>query len=363
MPLFHREGITRWRIVNVSAVGRWRRKRALVILEQLALVTESGVPLASALAEMTEDARNTRVANIVAGIRSRLAEGGSLAEALEWSAPTTFSKTVLGLVAVGEKTGTLPQMLRVACRMVRMQHHFMGRLGVLLFYPVFVALVIWLLTAMIMVFTIPRFQAMFAEYGAELPAMTRYLVWTSSVLANYWYGVPAIALLGLLVFVNGSHLWPRLGRLKYTLPLVGPAMLDFATALLAGCLGMALKAGVRLPRALALTREAHPDRTIGKLLTALERNVAEGGTLTDGLARARFVPETARWLISTGEASGNLPDALTQLSDFYDSKLAARAAAIEAVLGPLFVVIMGGLVAMITVGLFTPLVDMTKSLM
>ena len=209
-------------------------------------------------------------------------------------------------------------------------------------------------------FIVPTFAGMFEGLGEGegLPATTRALISFSEALQLYWYliflGLLGIA--GVAVIFNIDH------RLRRRVPLVGPFLHKMGVTRFAHMLSIALGMGMPVTRAVDLAADASMNNCITRRVRALQPELEQGAALSAVLEKTRAFPRSLIWMASVGEQSRRLVPNLRQAADLYATEIEARGAALEKVMVPIFVCVLGAFVGFIVISLFSPLVYLAASI-
>jgi len=336
-----------------------------LFLRQLASMLDSGTPMLQALRMLAEESRVSGMQRSVSGLADDVAEGIPLSAAMA-SRPEAFGPVVTALVRAGEASGDLPGTLRQIAEQREEISSVARRSAALLVYPCFVAFFALLIVTFLLTFIVPKFVALFQELGIqEFPLPTLILMRAAQGFGAFAWALGAAVVVAVLLFVFRRRLvrgrviadyW-RLGA-----PIVGRLNLHLALARVTGALGLMLERGVPVVEALRLAGEAAGNRIVAAAFRRGERAVSEGRPLADGLRDAGVLPETFVWRVTVGEESGAFADSFRRMAGYYLDTAHSTARALQGVIEPVLVVLLGLLIGSIVVGLFLPLVSIVGSL-
>jgi len=312
------------------------------------------MPLAKGLAAAAQDAKEPSVRKTMLRVADGLAAGDSLSVAMgrqsRW-----IPGYVVTLAEIGERSGRLGDMLRVALKLFESASAFRKRMAGVLAYPLAVLTVSSGIVSGVMIFIVPKFEQMFEEMEIELPTSTKLLCGISRVVGDHWTALTIeVAICVLLAW--------RWNWLRYRLPLIGAMARDASAAMLASVLVPMLRAGLDIPEALHLAKESIRDRGLARELGRLVERLLEGQTFSEAAQLCHAMPRALRWLIANGEASGQLPEALEQARDLYADKCEVQQQYVEAVVQPAATLLMASCVATVCVGLMAPLTKLMGSI-
>lgn len=332
-----------------------------LMTRQLATLVHAGLPLEEALAALAEGSE-PKTGALVSALRARVMEGATLAAALG-EFPRMFDQLYCASVAAGEHSGRLDEVLLRLTDYLEGRDAMRRRLIGALAYPALLCLVALLVVGGLMLYVVPEVTAVFTRTGQALPWPTRVLLAISGGLrANIgWLLVLSAALSLGLAFAwrrPGFRRWRHATVLK--LPLLGRLVTAVDISRFARTLAMLGLSAVPLLEALQLAAEAVQNRLIREALDAAAVQVRAGAPLSRALARdARFPPIAAR-LIANGERAGRLDSMLDEAADQLERELDTVASVAMAGLGPVVILLVGGLVLFIVLAILLPIFAMNQ---
>ena len=347
--------------------ARWGLQRvrpeefALFNQEFMALV-RAGLTVPDALALAAERPDNPALGAILVRVREDIANGAALSEACARH-PEAFDRLYVAALRTGEKTGDFAAVLARYQDYVRHRVRLRRKIRQALAYPVFLLIALAVVLAVLFVFVMPRFAAMYNDMGAALPLPTRVLL---SIVEHMHLIAPALAVLALAV-AWGWRAWRatdtgrrQLGRLQERLPYVGEVARVSACAQLARSLSTLLAGGTPLVEALRTAAGSIANRLYLDRLEDCTRRVTEGSSLAQAVRAAGLMPPMAARLIEVGEASGALDTMLSEVAQFYEEMLDVRLARVMALVEPLLMLLMGVLVGGIIIVMYMPVFNMAE---
>jgi len=334
-----------------------KRVQVEVFLRQLANLLTAGVPLSKALEIITQEISSPSLRQEWTAIRDEVVAGSSLAAAFSrW--PGLFSRICVAMVHAGETGGFLNQALEQIADFQEREQDLKGRVKAALIYPCLLAFLATGVMIFLLVFFIPRFSSLFAEFGASLPVLTRMIIKLSRLV--FRYGFLLIAVIALLVISLQRVLTTEKGRrikekILLQLPLWGTTVSQFALIRFCRVLGTLLAAGVPLIAALNVAREAVGYSLLSDSVEKTISQVKSGSSLARGLAQEeKFFPLTVLEMVAVAEESGRLDRELIRLADTYEKELDRKLRALVAIIEPLLLFLMAGIVGTIVIGMLLP---------
>jgi type II secretory pathway component PulF len=326
-------------------------------LHQLATMLRSGLTLLSSLRTAADQARRPAMANVWKQVARQVEEGSTLAEALG-SHRRLFPPMVVQLVNVGEQSGSLDVVMNRAATHLERSRTLRGALLTSLMYPAFVLLAAVGVSTFMVVSLIPKLQKFLVGRGRRLPPMSQMLL-DASAWINGHGTVILLVLLGVLVGCVVLWRWPRsrggIDRCLLRLPILGNLFRLAGTATVARGLSILLDSGIALLGALQVVQALLGNRAMQQRVGAARASVMEGGTLADGLLQGgEFSPMLGR-MTAVGEATGTLGSVLNEVAEFHESQLAAVVRRFSALIEPVTIVIVGGIVGFVYIAFFMAL--------
>ena len=336
-----------------------------LFLHQLAAMLDGGTPTVEALRLLAEESRTFGLQRALTGLADDVSEGIPLSAAMA-ARPRAFGPVVAALVRAGEAGGELPETLRQIAEQREEIGSVARQSAVLLVYPCLVACCALGLITFLLTFIVPKFVALFEELGVrELPAPTLIVMRAAQGFGSFaWAFFAALVAVGLLFgfrrrLVRGrvvADYW-RLG-----VPILGRFNLHLCLARVTGALGLLLERGVPVVEALRLAGDAAGNQIVAAAFRRGERAVSEGRPLVEGLREARVLPESFITRVAAGEESGAFADAFRRMARYYVETSHSVARALQGVIEPVLVIMLGLLIGTIVVSLFLPLISIIGSL-
>jgi type IV pilus assembly protein PilC len=334
---------------------------ALFNQEFMALV-RAGLTVPDALALAAKRPDEPALGNVLARVLNDVQNGALLSDACARH-PEAFERLYVAALRTGEKTGDLVQVLGRYHQYLKHRVALRKKLSQALAYPLFLLVALGVILAVLFVFVMPRFVAMYADLGTQLPLPTRVLM---VVVENAYIVVPATlaalaaAVWGWRRFTSRAEGRRRVDQMKETLPVLGELQRIVSAAQLARSLSTLLAGGTPLVDALrtaagSLTNQVHLDR-----LEAATLRVIGGESLNRAVRATQLMPETAARMVEVGEASGGLDTMLAEVAQFYEDVLDARLTRVTALIEPLLMLLMGLIIGGIIIVMYLPIFRMAE---
>ncbi len=333
-----------------------------LITRQLATLVASGMPLDQALAAVAEQADHPGAVRLLGAIREQVGAGESFAGALS-RFPRTFSPLYRGLAAVGAESGQLGAVLSRLADYLETRQLLRQRFTAALIYPALVTLVALAVIGALLLYVVPQIVAVYQQSRQTLPWLTRALIASSGfVRATGWYWLAAL-LLGAAVaaLMLRQERWrERAQGLLLRTPVIGTVLSGLDTARFASTLSILTGSGAPLLRALETAAGVIWAAPIRHAAHAAAAHVREGVSLARALASQRVFPALLVHLVANGEQSGQLPAMLDRAAREQDADVERRLTWLAALVQPVLIVIMGGIVLVLVLAVMLPIVSMNQ---
>ncbi|MEW6072282.1 MAG: type II secretion system F family protein [Planctomycetota bacterium] len=356
-PAAPRAGRRRGRRVSSQAINEFT--------VQLATLTEAGIPIVRALSILEGQTRPGPFRTVLGELVEDVSAGTPLSEALR-KHERAFDELYAAMVRAGEAGGVLDTVLnRLAAFRERIAEIRAKIVGAMI-YPLVIVVVAVIVVTAVILFVIPKFEAIFRSFDIELPGVTRLLLNVSHFAVTYWYavfGAPALLLVlhGYLMRRRGAYRY-RMHALLLRLPLLGGVLKRALIAGFSRTFGTLLQAGVPHLDALGIVRDASGNEVLIEGVEAIRRTVREGEGIARPMGDTGVFDELVTNMVEVGEQTGELDQMLLRVADAYEKQVDRRIDALFKVLEPLLLIVMAVFVGFIVVALFLPLMKIMSTL-
>ena len=337
---------------------RVRPRELSLMTRQLAALLRAGVPLLQALTMLSRSLPSGPLVEIVQAVQNDVASGMALHEALARH-PSHFTGLYTSMVQAGESAGILDSMMERLAHTLEKNEGLRSRLRSALVYPTAVLGVATAVLVLILVFVVPVFEDVFKSFGADLPWATQMVVALSDGLSASGPLVMAGIVLGVWFWQRPQAAQARFQTAKdrwlLNLPLLGPLIGTAVVARWAQTLSALLAAGVPLAEALGPVSQACDHAIFERVTLQLQRQVAQGGRLSESMAQSGRFPPMIVQLCATGEETGALDNLLARAGGLMETELDDRVNGLSSLLEPLIIVVLGSLIGGILVAMYLPI--------
>jgi len=331
-----------------------------LISRQLASLVQSGLPLDEALQISARQSRNMQVKGILSQVRSRVMEGQTLAQAMA-EHPGAFDRMYCAMVRAGESAGFLGQVMERLAEYTESGQQSRQKLQMALIYPLVLLGVSLMVVVLLMTFVVPRLVSMFATSSRELPGLTRALIASSDFFSSIWalvlLGGMAAGVVAFKWWLRGKQNRLRWHKLLLNTPLLSENLRQMDSARFASTLAILLGSGVPLLESVRIAAHVLNNEVMRDSAQKLALRVQEGGSFSNSLRQAEVFPPLLVQMAANGEANGTLARQLAYAAENQERELNIRLGTTMALLEPLTIVIMGGLVTLIMLAVLLPIFD------
>jgi type IV pilus assembly protein PilC len=336
-----------------------------IFSRQFATLNASGMPMLRTLQTLEEQTKDEEIKEAAAGIRGDVEAGSSLEQAMA-RYPRVFDRLYRAMVRSGEQSGRLDEAMDRIAQQVEKADALRREVKSALMYPALIFGFATVVLVAIVAFVIPVFANIFKELGEEhpeeasgLPGPTQFCVDLSKALTGYWFVIIPGLVLAFFIFFkwkkteSGHAMWDRF-ILK--LPAkIGDVIQKVALARWSRTFSGAVSAGVPMLQAIKLTGETAGNVVIEEAMEDVYNSVKRGGTIAAPIAEDDIFPPMVGHMIAVGEETGQLDEMLSKVADFYEAEVDAKVKALTALLEPVMIVFVGGMVGFIVISMYLPM--------
>src|SRR6266496_180727 len=341
-------------------------KILMIFTRQLATLIDSGLPLLRSLTVLAKQERDKVLKNTINKLSDSVQSGNTFSDALALH-PRIFNDLYVNMVKAGEVGGVLELVLNRLAEFQEKAAKIKNKVVAAMVYPVIVMTMAVAIMGFLLVFIVPKFEAIFHDMlgNKPLPVITTFVINVSKLVQNHWLVIVGlvVAMVAGYKFVNrttpGRYL---VDRVKMHLPLFGDLNRKTAISRFSRTLGTLVTSGVPILQALNITRETAGNMVIARAILQVHDSVKEGESIVQPLEASRAFPPMVISMIDVGEETGKLPDMLLKIADVYDDEVDNAVAALTSMLEPIMIVFLALIVGTIVLALFTPLISIITGL-
>jgi type II secretory pathway component PulF len=336
----------------------------LIFTEQLAHLLQAGMTLDEALSILEKRLKQPRVQQMTHSLHQALIDGRSFSQALS-ELPRIFPPLYVNLVAAGEASGALPQILLRLVKHLMQAKELRDRVQQALIYPAFLALAGAILVTIFITFMVPQLTGFMAQTGGALPLPTRILLQIHHAITGYWW-VGVLAVIGLIIgfraLVRSEEGRAGWDRFRLMIPGYGGVIRHRYYAQFSRTLGTLMENGIPLLRALDLVTEIAGNRFLELKLREVRKAVIDGATLSAALQEQKLFPDLFTDMMSVGEQTGHFAETMQAIADVYERELDRSVGVISQLIPPVIIVVIALLVGLVVFSILSAVFEMTHSL-
>ena len=329
----------------------------VVFSRQFSTMINSGVPILQALQVMCEQTENSRLRRTLYEVRNDVEGGSSLSEALA-KHRDVFDALYTNMVHAGETGGVLDLVLDRLSEYIEKAANLKSKVKGAMVYPAVVSFVAVAVIAIILIFVIPTFESMFADFGGALPLPTQVVINISRwVKGNILLIIGAV--IGAVIAFRLFYAWEKgrifIDRWLLFLPLFGPLLRKVAVARFSRTLSTMVSSGVPILYALDIVAKTSGNKTVEMGVHKAMLSISEGQTLAEPLDATGVFPPMVIHMISIGETTGALDSMLAKIADFYDDEVDVAVSTLTSLIEPIMIVFLGVLIGGLVISMYLPI--------
>ncbi len=346
-----------------SVSGRVPDKELYHFTRLFATLTRAGIPILETLELLVNRIANPPLRSALKDITSNISDGNGIRTSFARH-PRIFEKSYLQLIEVGEESGKMPQVLERLTVLLRKRIQLRAMIIKALTYPVLVMVLSFVVVVAILVKIVPRFKDIYSRFGGELPTITRFTLKCSDLLVNYFPVFAAVVALFIIFFyvgkktATGKRLYDRL---ILSLPLFGQMFHTYEIAGFSKSFSMLVHSGITVTSALELISQSVDRIQIKDAIFDANEQIRTGRPIAESFdSQLPWLPELLNRMVAVGERSGNLPEMLDHVADFYEEEFNGKVETLASLIEPVLIVFLGVVIGGIVVSLYLPIFGMAR---
>lgn len=350
---------------NVVGSSRINASDITLFARQMATMIRAGIPLLQALQVVTESLKKPVMVAVMQRLMIDISSGSSFSDALAHH-PKHFDRLFVNLINAGEQSGALDQMLDRVATYKEKVASLKARVKKALWYPCTVLTIGTAVTMLLLIKVVPEFEAMFQNFGAELPALTQMTVNLSELAQRYWLAVLAVTGIAVLLLKISIQRSPRVTYRMHTvllhLPVIGDIAHKSALARFSRTLATTFASGIPLVEGLDISAGATGSKVYERAVLQTRRDVATGHPLHFSMRMTNCFPSIAIQMVGVGEEAGSLDAMLNRIADYYEEEVDNKVDALTSLMEPIIIVILGVVVGGVVVSMYLPIFELGSAL-
>ena len=334
----------------------------LLFSRQMHTLMKAGVPIIRALSGLQDAAVNPEMKRVIGEVRDSLESGRELSQALARH-PRVFSPFYLSMVRVGEATGLLEEVFYRLFEHLEFERYMREQVKSALRYPLFVMLAMAAAMVIVNIWVIPKFAQVFANFGTELPMMTRWLLGFSGFMLDYWPHLLAGTIVAAVTFrawlgtTAGRYAWDRF---SLRIPVAGKILHKAALSRFARSFALGMRSGVPVMQALSNSAQTVDNAYVARCVDGMRQSVERGESLLRAAIGAGIFTPVVLQMIAVGEESGAVDDMMEEIGGMYRQEVEYELKTLGQQIEPILIVLLGVLVLILALGIFLPMWDLGR---
>jgi len=332
-------------------------KDLVVFTRQFATMIDAGLPLVQCLDILGRQQDNKTFKKILVEVKESVESGSTFADALK-KHPKAFDDLYFNLVAAGEVGGILDTILNRLAAYIEKAMKLKKKVKSAMTYPATIVGIAVVVVAVILVFVIPAFEKMFADFGGSLPAATQFVINLSNFIQKYILGFIFGPMLLAYIFkriYRTEKGRSRIDDFALKLPIFGILIRKVAVAKFTRTLGTMISSGVPILDGLDIVAKTAGNKTVEKAIYKVKQSISEGKTIAEPLEKSGVFPPMVCQMIAVGEQSGSIDTMLNKIADFYDDEVDDAVSNLTAMMEPLLMLFLGTTVGGLVIAMYLPI--------
>ncbi len=350
---------------SVRSRRQWTRRERIQFFVQMETLTQAGVSVLDTLRDLAESERDAPLGFVAATLAERIGAGATFGDALA-GMPDAFTPIEVALVRSGEMTGNLPLVLGEIAASLRWQDELAAQTKKLLMYPSFVLVVISGVVVFLMTYLVPQLVQFIRNMGETIPLHTRLLIAVSEAFVAYWWLILPAPFVAVASLAFAMRISPQVRRQVHAtmlrLPKLGPILLKLALVRILDTLALMYRSGIPLIEAIGMSRQVTGNLVLQEAMAQARDNIASGARLSDGFSATRLFPPLVIRMLRVGENTGQVDEALKNVSYFYSRDIREAIDRFQAMIEPTLTVAMGLVLGWIMLSVLGPIYDTISKL-
>ena len=345
-------------------IGKISTKHLCTFTRQLSTLQDAGLPILRSLKILEGQCKPGVLKNSLGDVVEDIESGQTLSEAFS-KHPKAFDRLYCNMIKAGEAGGALEAILQRLADFKEKAQTLKRRIKAAMVYPCVVITVAVAIVGFILYFIIPKFEAIFKDFGVDLPGMTIVLIKASHFVVQYFYVVMLFPLfmwiMIKLIYRNktGAYI---LDRILLMIPVMGSIVEKSTVSRTMRTFGTLVQSGVPILESLNIVRDTAGNAVFERAFSRIYDSIREGETIAQPLRESRVVDDIVVNMIDVGEETGDLDTMLNKIADNYDEEVETAVESLVSLLEPMMIVVLGGIIGFIVIALFLPLITLISKL-
>jgi type IV pilus assembly protein PilC len=342
-------------------------KSLLMFTQRLMSMMDAGIPVLGVINILWRQTEDPTIQLVVSHIKAQLEEGSQISTAMD-DFPKIFFPVYRSLIRVGEVGGSLVPIMRKLADYLDYQEKLIDRVKKATLYPVFVIIFSFIVIMGLFAFVVPTFQKVLLKLNVPLPAITKTVLFFSSLIRSPWFMISLIFLVivGIVAFnycKKDAKLGIEIDKLIFKIPLFGDIFYVFSLSHVVRSLSILLGAGVPIMASLNMACDTSGNKATAAQLNSVKEQIEQGRSMYESFRSIKQFPVMLVEMIGIGESSGMMVDVLEKVTKYFDEDVDYRLNRVLTILEPVLVIIVGGIIVVTLLAIYLPIVSIWQGLM
>lgn len=354
-------GADRWSTIR-QKISPVKITDLILFTKQFRSLFKAGVPLVRAFQVLEAQTPDHNLKKAIASMVQSIKQGSTLTAAMD-KHEAIFSPLYRSMIKAGEISGTLPEALARLIYIIEHESKIKSDIKSALQYPIMVTVALTIAFIVLLTFVVPKFAAMFARVGIDLPLPTKIAINLYQFLSNYWY----LFIGGVVALIVGLKMYCKTEQGQYVkdllilrLPILGPLFIKAAMSRFASIFGILQSSGVPVMSAMKVLSGVIGNNAISREFDRVRDQMQEGRGIAAPLSSAKYFPPMVVDMVAIGEETGNIEEMLKEVTIHYDDEVGYAVKRLSDLIGPVLVVGLAAVVGFFALAIFLPMWDLTK---
>ena len=348
---------------SIPFLGRVSLVNKTMFTRNLKVMVSAGVSLPRSLKILSDQTRSNKFRKILLVVKERITKGESFSNSLSGH-PDVFPEVFVNMIKVGEESGTLEKVLEVLTNQMEKEYEIKSRIKGAMIYPVVIVSAMTGIGVLMLIMVVPKLSKLFNDLQIPLPLTTRVVIAIGNFLSEFWYTLPFIIILAIVVF--RLILKTKIGKLVFDtivlkIPVISPLVKKTNAAITVRILSSLISAGVPIVRSLEIVSGALGNVYYKEAMLKAAESVRKGSKLGDVLKKYdNIYPNLVIQMIAVGEETGETSTILKKLADFFEEEVANATKNLSSVIEPVLMLIIGAMVGFFAISMIQPMYSMLE---
>jgi len=332
----------------------------VIYLRQFATLLKAGVTIVEATGILAFQTESKGLKKALLDVEQELREGNPFSEAIS-KHKKIFSPMFINMVKAGEVSGNMDETLESLAVDFEKQHYTKQKIVSALTYPLVIGILAICAVIFLLVSVVPTFVNMFADIGAELPAITKFVLASSEFMQSFWWLIALIIIFIILLFMSIKKNKQTKYYLDYVLlkmPIFGKVMQKAALARMMRTLSTLFSSSVPILQAMSIVEKVVENEVISKVIRESRDSLEKGRSMTEPMTSHWAFPPLVTQMISIGEGTGALDAMLSKIAEFYEKEVEQVTDRLKSLIEPIMIVLLAGVVGVIVLSIMMPMFSM-----